>query len=163
MSKKESFILHNSFYEPIKTLSDQELGQIFRVMCEYQFHDVEIEAPPLVKMAFAFIKNDLDNQKNDETYLYTIILSSPLESFIKIGVSSNIDQRLRDFSGLGYDTEIINSRLFKTRKEALLEEAIMHKKFSKFTYCPVQSFGGDSECFLLEIKKEASKKGGGDE
>jgi len=33
---KDSFVVHTSFYEPIKGLSDKQLGQLFRMLFEYQ-------------------------------------------------------------------------------------------------------------------------------
>lgn len=77
MSKnRKSFILHKSFYEPVKNLSDSELGVLFRLIFEYHeqneqnehlfdFQDMLKKASSQVQMAFAFFRNQLDhdNQK----------------------------------------------------------------------------------------------------
>jgi hypothetical protein len=60
---KDSFIIYKSFYEPIKTLPDQDLGIIFRAVCEYQFSGELPKISPLLMMAFLFIKDALDRDK----------------------------------------------------------------------------------------------------
>lgn len=65
---KESFLLYKAFYEPLKQLSDEELGILFRVIFEYQINPnnpLGFEVPSSVKMAFEFIKNQfrLDDEK----------------------------------------------------------------------------------------------------
>ena len=61
---KESFILYNSFYEPIKYLSDEQLGKLFRAIFNYSSTG-EITEDKEILIAFMFIKNqlDLDNEK----------------------------------------------------------------------------------------------------
>ncbi|MCL1657430.1 DUF6291 domain-containing protein [Elizabethkingia miricola] len=65
--QKDSFILYKSFYEPLKMLSDKQLGKLFKAIFEYQINDC-ISVDPDIQMAFAFIKNqmDLDNVKYQE-------------------------------------------------------------------------------------------------
>lgn len=65
--QKDSFILYKSFYEPLKMLSDKQLGKLFKAIFEYQINDC-IGVDPDIQMAFAFIKNqmDLDNVKYQE-------------------------------------------------------------------------------------------------
>ena len=58
--KKESFLLYNNFYEPIKHLDDKKLGQLFRAIYEYQVNGEIIDLDSDVKMAFDFFKNQLD-------------------------------------------------------------------------------------------------------
>jgi len=56
---KTSFIIHTSFYEPIRSLSDKQLGRIFRALFDYQLgNDVQVEDD--IKMAFLFFKNQMD-------------------------------------------------------------------------------------------------------
>lgn len=57
--ERESFILYTSFYEPLKYLSDSQMGKLFRAIFEYQLNgrtDVDNE----IRIAFEFIKNQLD-------------------------------------------------------------------------------------------------------
>lgn len=62
--EKESFILYNSFYEPIKTLNDEQLGKLFRAIFNYTING-EITRENQILVAFMFIKNqlDMDNEK----------------------------------------------------------------------------------------------------
>lgn len=69
-NSKTSFLIHNSFYEPIKNLTDAELGLLFRAIFEY--HDTKntsgksgINLPTNILIAFSFFKNqfDLDAKK----------------------------------------------------------------------------------------------------
>ena len=65
---KESFLIYKSFYEPIKSMKDENLGALFRSIFEYQ-----IEKTPCnnadVKMAFDFFVNQfrLDEDKYKKT------------------------------------------------------------------------------------------------
>lgn len=61
---KESFIIYKSFYAPIKSLSDKQLGRLFRALFDYQIEgSTQVDAD--LKMVFAFFKNqmDIDNGK----------------------------------------------------------------------------------------------------
>ena len=59
-TNKPSFLLYKSFYEPVKHLTDQELGLLFRAIFDYQ-NGLEIKnLYGQVGMAFAFFKNQLD-------------------------------------------------------------------------------------------------------
>lgn len=57
--KKDSFILYKSFYEPLKMLSEKQLGKLFKAIFEYQISG-KTEVDLDIQMAFAFIKNQLD-------------------------------------------------------------------------------------------------------
>ena len=65
---KDSFILYNSFYEPIKSLSDEQLGRLFRSIFNYTI-DGKTTQEEDIKIAFLFIKNqlDMDISKWEET------------------------------------------------------------------------------------------------
>ena len=51
---KESFLLYNSFYEPIKYLSDEQLGRLFRAIFNYSSTG-EITEDKEILIAFMFI------------------------------------------------------------------------------------------------------------
>jgi len=57
---KESFLIYKSFYEPLKGLSDEDMGIIFRAIFEYQIYGKSPEISPILNMAFSFIKDVLD-------------------------------------------------------------------------------------------------------
>lgn len=57
---KDSFILYHSVYEHIEGLSDEEIGKLTRAIFLYEKEGEEIELSPVLKMAFSFIKKQLD-------------------------------------------------------------------------------------------------------
>jgi hypothetical protein len=61
---KNNFIIYNSFYEPIKSLSDEQLGKLFRAIFNYTING-EVTQDNDILIAFMFIKNqlDIDNEK----------------------------------------------------------------------------------------------------
>lgn len=61
---RESFLIYKSFYEPIKHLSDEDIGKLFRALFEYQINKTEC-TDVSIKMAFDFFKNQfrLDDEK----------------------------------------------------------------------------------------------------
>jgi hypothetical protein len=65
---RESFLIYKSFYEPIKDLSNDDLGQLFRAIFEYQLLDKEPANTNRIFMAFQFFKNQfrLDNDKYEK-------------------------------------------------------------------------------------------------
>lgn len=56
---KDSFIMYNSFYEPIKTLKNEQLGKLLRAIFNYTISG-EITQDNDILIAFMFIKNQLD-------------------------------------------------------------------------------------------------------
>ncbi len=62
----DSFILYTSYYDIVSDLTDEQLGQLTRAIFAYAQDGTEIELPPVVRMAFSFIKKDMDH--NDGKY-----------------------------------------------------------------------------------------------
>ena len=60
MNVKNSFVLYNSFYEPIRDLTLEEKGKLLDAFFQYQINDEIPELSPAVKMAFGFIKPHFD-------------------------------------------------------------------------------------------------------
>ena len=61
---RKSFVIYKNFYEPIKHLSDDDLGKLFRAIFQYQISNgVEVEDD--IKIPFEFFKNQfvLDHEK----------------------------------------------------------------------------------------------------
>lgn len=61
---KESFLIYKSFYEPIKALSDEQIGRLFRSLFDYQISNTDCRDPDIL-MAYLFFKNQfvLDERK----------------------------------------------------------------------------------------------------
>lgn len=62
--KKDSFILYEEYYEPIKMLSTADKGMLLAALYEYHMNGVVIELPQMARVIFQFIKQRMDyNQK----------------------------------------------------------------------------------------------------
>ena len=67
-SIRPSFLIYKSFYKPIKVLSNEDAGKLFKAIFEYHFGDFEVaekQFKPEIRVAFEFIKNqfELDDEK----------------------------------------------------------------------------------------------------
>ena len=64
---KDSFILYNSFYEPIKALKNEQLGKLLRSIFDYTINGTITQDSEII-VAFMFIKNqiDIDSKKWEE-------------------------------------------------------------------------------------------------
>ena len=69
MEDKKSFVLYTEYEEPISDLSDEEAGKLFKEIFAYVRSGTENNLEGVAKMAFKFIKKDIDinNQKYAET------------------------------------------------------------------------------------------------
>ena len=69
MADKKSFVLYTEYEENLEELPDEELGQLFRAIFSYVNGGIVPDLPPSARMAFSFIRKDLDrNQaKYEET------------------------------------------------------------------------------------------------
>lgn len=54
---RESFMLYKAFYEPLKTLTNEQKGRLLTAIFEYQISKKEIQLDDAEQMAFMFIKN----------------------------------------------------------------------------------------------------------
>jgi len=61
--QKENFILYNSFYEPIKSLKNEQLGKLLRAIFNYTING-EITQDNEILVPFMFIKNQIDIDTN---------------------------------------------------------------------------------------------------
>lgn len=57
--EKDSFILYTSFYEPLKYLTDLQMGKLFKAIFEYQINGND-KVDDDIRIAFEFIKNQLN-------------------------------------------------------------------------------------------------------
>ena len=62
----DSFILYTSDYQLIEGLADEQLGQLIRALFTYARDGKVIKLEPVVRMAFAFIKDKID--RNQQKY-----------------------------------------------------------------------------------------------
>lgn len=68
MQNKQTFVLYVKYFDTLKDLNDAALGILFRAILVYQKTGQEIDLPVDIKIAFAFIKTqlDIDNQKYED-------------------------------------------------------------------------------------------------
>ena len=62
----DSFILYTSYYALIEGLTDEQLGQLTRAIFLYARDGRTISLEPVVRMAFAFIKDNIE--RNQDKY-----------------------------------------------------------------------------------------------
>ena len=60
MTDKKSFLLFNDLKEPIKSLSDEDAGKLFKTILEYQNGGIIQEPEGTAGVAFTFIKQQID-------------------------------------------------------------------------------------------------------
>lgn len=62
---KNSFVIYKAFYDPIKDMSNADLGELFRAVFEYQINGSEPGPQSPIKIPFAFFKNqfNIDDEK----------------------------------------------------------------------------------------------------
>lgn len=69
---KKGFLIYKSLYEPIKSLTRNQKGELLEAIFEYQTNGIIIkDISPIVNMAFMFFKNqfDIDSEKYAERCL----------------------------------------------------------------------------------------------
>lgn len=59
-NKKDSFILYEEYYEPIKMLSTQDKGLLLAALYEYHMTGDVIDLPPMARVIFQFIRQRMD-------------------------------------------------------------------------------------------------------
>lgn len=57
---KNSFIIYHDYRETLADLTDEQVGQLFRALFDYEIDRVEPQFNGELKIAFKFIKKDLD-------------------------------------------------------------------------------------------------------
>ena len=57
---KNSFIIYHSYMDIFEDLTDEQLGKLFRAFFNYELHKIEPDFVGEMKIAFKFIKKDLD-------------------------------------------------------------------------------------------------------
>jgi hypothetical protein len=70
-NKKKSFIFYSSWYEVLKDFSSEVRFEVYEAIMEYAISGTLIELKPMSKIAFSFIRKDIDenNKRYDETVL----------------------------------------------------------------------------------------------
>lgn len=101
-----------------------------------------------------------------EQTLYVLCISVKKEVFVKVGVTSNFEDRVKDFPR-GCKVKEVFTKSMKVEDAVKLEQEII-RKFKKHRYYPKIEFGGRTECFKVKslgkiksmLKKRFKKKSG---
>lgn len=62
--EKISFLMYLDYEEQFNLMTDEELGKLIRAIMEYEKTGIEPELNGMVKMAFSFIKAQLDRDRD---------------------------------------------------------------------------------------------------
>ena len=90
---------------------------------------------------------DRCKNKTNDPILYVIKCYNDLESFYKIGITSNsVKQRFVGKDAMPYKYDIIHE-VSSTPENVYNIEKILHKLYKPFRYFPLISFQGQTECF----------------
>jgi hypothetical protein len=60
---KDNVLIYSQQYEAVKELSDADFGKVFRSVFEYAFNGKAEDVSPDIKIAFSFIKNQIDRDQ----------------------------------------------------------------------------------------------------
>jgi len=68
-TRKNSFVLYHSYAKHLKRFSDEQVGKLMRCVFHYSETGEVLELEPLLEVAFDFIKEDIDinKEKYEET------------------------------------------------------------------------------------------------
>lgn len=143
---KDGFVVYKSFYAPIKELSDESLGKLFRAIFEYQINGVIIELPMDLMMAFSFFRTrfELDNDK------YKTIIERNKENGKKGGRPPKEENR-KNPVGLEEPKKADKDRIGLDRIG--LEDEIKEEKEDKSSEKKVLTWRNDFNVFLSEVNK----------
>lgn len=84
---------------------------------------------------------------NYPSYIYLIRLHNETESFLKVGVSKNVNRRILEFKTKGYLVDIIFAKYYESCNDAILLEQNIHSSINESRYTPLEIFKGRYECF----------------
>lgn len=98
--------------------------------------------------------NFCKNKNVEYPTTYIVKLTDGNESFIKIGITTNTTQKR--MQGIAqYKFETLNEIIGKPEAVYDLENKL-HKAFKKYKYNPLINFGGETECFSLDILQDSN-------
>jgi len=94
--------------------------------------------------------------ENTPAIVYVVKCWNDSEKFYKIGITTNtVRRRFREISTL-YNYEV-QDEIHLSLYDAVILEKWLHNRYSSTSYTPLQSFGGDTECFI-EIGEKSEEK-----
>ncbi len=67
-TEKKSFLLYKDFWEPIRELTNEQLGRLFRAIYEFQAEGIIDEVDPDIRMVWKFFMKQfkIDDEKYEQ-------------------------------------------------------------------------------------------------
>lgn len=89
---------------------------------------------------------DVCNQRN--SFVYLMMLTTPKEQCIKIGMTTNIKERIKGLKKQKILVDLLNIIEFSNSDDCYNTEKMFFRNLKKFKYKPQHKFGGMTECFI---------------
>jgi len=84
---------------------------------------------------------------NKKTYVYLILIKTPLEECLKIGITGNLKNRFRTLNAENVSVKMLNYIEFTNPDDSYDMEKLIFKLLSKYKIVAKHIFGGRTECF----------------
>jgi len=147
--KKDSFILYEEYYEPIKLLSTTDKGLLLTALYEYHMTGNIIELPSAAKILFQFIRQRMDyNQEK-----YKEVCERNRENGSKGGRPSNVEKEETQKTQSVFSDTTKSKCLFSKPKKADMD---MDKDMD--IYNPPCSFPPNVDKFVDNSSKKDGRK-----
>lgn len=144
----DSFILYTSYYAIIEGLTDEQLGKLMRAIFIYARDGEVINLEPTLRMAFAFIKDDMERNQAKYNEKREKLRANAQKRWQKKQLDANAEIALHNDNV--YDNEYVNDNVNDVSKETdILEPS---KEAS------MQSFSEKNVCAAAEPQKSSEKK-----
>lgn len=155
--QRESFVFYESWYEILRDERQEVQWEVIRAIMEYVFNNNLIELKPNAKMAFKFIKRDIDRandkyeeylekqrengkrggrpKKPTETQKTQAFFEKPTETQkslnVNVNENVNVNKNVNNNSSYG-ESEILRIKNFlKTKQQIQMDRLMMQHKISK--------------------------------
>ena len=156
----DSFILYTSYYALIEGLTDEQLGQLTRAIFLYARDGKTINLEPVVRMAFAFIKDNIERNQDkyqakcEKNRQIALERERKKRNAREKAWSTNVHERARTCTNVHerspYDNDNDNDNDNDVSKETNILES--SKEAS------MQSFSEKNVCAASEPQKSSEKK-----
>ena len=183
---RDSFVLYSNYYDILQSTSLEDLGAIFKAILTYAKEDTVIELPPHLKLAFGFIKNQMDidedkynkkverlkingkkggeakalaNAKKEETN----VANPAIAKIAKHNVNDNVNENENENENVNENVNVLSLNVEKEneKEREILENYVRkHKLATKNVKAYVRKIieNGDSKRILEEMKPPKRKE-----
>lgn len=153
----DSFILYTSYYAIIEGLSDEQLGQLTRAIFIYARDGKIIELEPVVRMAFSFIRDNIDRnadkyQKKCEKMRENIKKrweKKQADNEVNIQKNTNVESDTDVYKSIQKNTDVYKSSLYDNDNDNKNEYDNVNENDNE----------GDNDATNVAINNKPSKEG----